>query len=114
MTAFVLNTNALDLIGLKSHTEGDYINDATVDVTVKDKAGVAVSGSTWPQIMVYVSGSNGDYRAILPAALGLVAKQKYTAFINAQGGGERLGHWEYPFTPIVRTGLPADETAANP
>lgn len=113
MTAFVLNTNALDLIGLKSHAEGDYINDATVDFTIKDKAGVAVAGSTWPQIMVYISGSNGDYRGILPAALALVNKQKYTAFINAQGGGERLAHFEYPFTPLTRTGLPADEEKLN-
>jgi hypothetical protein len=41
--------------------------------------------------------------------LQLVAKQKYTAFIDASGGGERIGHWQYPFTPLIRTGLPEDE-----
>lgn len=113
MTAFVMNTNALDLLGLKSHTEGVYLNDATVTFTIKDKAGTPVTGSTWPQTMVYITSSNGDYRALLPAALGLIAKQKYTVFIDAAGGGERIGHWQYPFTPLTRTGLPGDETALN-
>jgi len=106
MPMFVQNTGALDLIGLKSHTEDEFLNAAEVSFTVLDKNGEAVAGETWPKVMEYIEGSDGDYRGILPAALELVAKQKYTAVIDAEGGGERFGHWEVPFKPIVRTGLP--------
>jgi hypothetical protein len=112
MPAFVHNTNALDLIGLKSHVDDTFINDAIVVFTVKDKAGVEVAGETWPQTMTYVEGSDGDYRGILTAALELVAKQHYTAIIEADGGGERIGHFEVPFRPVVRTGLPEGVTSA--
>lgn len=106
MTAFVLNTNVLDLIGLKSHIEGVYIDDATVVYTIKDKAGVPINGASWPQEMVYVTGSQGDYQGILPSVLEMAAGKVYYAWIDAQGGGERIGHWEFPFKPLVRTGLP--------
>src|SRR5262245_45959436 len=106
MPAFVLNTNVLDLIGLKSHVENVYLNAATVTYTIKDKAGAEVGGATWPQEMVYVTGSNGDYQGILPSVLEMPPNKLYYAWIDAQVGGERIGHWEMPFKPITRTGLP--------
>lgn len=112
MTMFVHNTGALDLIGLKSHVDDTYINDATVTFTVKDKQGHELAGETWPQTMTYVVGSNGNYRGILSADLELIAKQHYTAIIEADGGGERIGHFEVPFKPLVRTGLPTGQTIA--
>lgn len=106
MPMFVANTGALDLIGLKSHVEDVYLNDAEVMFTIKDHFGAEVPGQSWPQPMEYIASSDGNYRGILPAALELVAKQKYVAIIDAAGVGERFGHWEVPFQPIVRTGLP--------
>lgn len=111
MTAFVLNTNVLDLLGLKSHIEDVFLNDATVTYTIKDKAGVEIDGATWPQEMVYVAGSNGDYQGILPSLLDMIPGKQYYAWIEAQGGGERIGHWQMPFKPLTRTGLP--EGTAN-
>jgi hypothetical protein len=112
MPAFVLNTNALDLLGLKSHTEGVFLPDAVVTFTIKDKAGVDVPGESWPQVMTYIPGSEADFRGILPAALEMTPNKVYTAFIDAAGGGERIGHWEMPFKPIIRTGLPEGVTTA--
>jgi hypothetical protein len=112
MPAFVLNTNALDLLGLKSHTEGVFLDDATVTFTIQDKSGVEAGGVTWPQVMTYVDGSQGDYQGIVPAATELAAGKQYYAIIDAQGGGERLGHWEMPFKPVTRTGLPEGTTNA--
>lgn len=112
MTAFVLNTNVLDLLGLKSHVEGVYLNSATVTFVIKDKAGVLVQGATWPQAMPYTVGSNGDYQGILPSTLQFLPNKVYYAFIDAQGGGERIGHWEMPFKPLIRTGLPEGVAAA--
>lgn len=104
--AFVSNTGVLDLLGLKSHIDDTFINSASVSFTVKDKAGADVTGIgiTWPQTMDYVAASDGDYRGIMPAALALVPKQHYTAFIEADGGGERIGHWEFKFQAMTRTG----------
>jgi hypothetical protein len=112
MTAFVLNTNALDLLGLKSHTEDTFLNDATVNFVIQDKGGVPVAGVTWPQAMVYVDASNGDYQGIVPSLAEMLPGKVYYAIIDAQGGGERIGHWEMPFKPLTRTGLPEGVTTA--
>ena len=64
----------------------EYLNAATVAVTLKDSAGVDVVGETWPLAMTYVSGSKGRYRAILTDALTLDPGAKYTAIITAVSG----------------------------
>ncbi len=104
MTAFVANSNVLELTTLTSEVEDVPINDATVTVTIK-KAGVAVAGISWPLTMDYVAASNGDYRAILSEGLDLENKGKYIAFIEANGGAGRVGHFEFPFTALTRTGV---------
>jgi hypothetical protein len=103
MTAFVANTNVLDLIGLKNEIAGTFINNAAVTVTIKDDQGVNVSGATWPMTMTYVTGSDGDYRAFLSEDLAFVAKGKYIAAIDADGGTNLVGHWELNFKPLART-----------
>lgn len=108
MTAFVGNTNLLTLEGLKDHITGSYINDASVEVTVKDKNGTAVTGQTWPEPMDYVPGSNGNYRAVIEHDVAFTAKQKYYAHIDANAGAERIGHWEFEFKPLKRTGVTDD------
>ncbi len=105
MTAFVANTNVLELNGLRSEIEDAYINNATVTVTVKDADGTAVAGESWPMTMDYVLSSDGDYRAIMSATLPFVAKAKYTAFIEANGGTDRVGHFEFTFKPITRASV---------
>jgi hypothetical protein len=102
MTAFVANTNLLELIGLRSEVEDAYINNATVTVTINGPNGDAISGETWPLAMSYVTASDGDYRATLLHTLPLIANQQYVAVIEANGGANRVGHWEFPFRPAVR------------
>jgi hypothetical protein len=103
-TVFVANTNMLELLGLRSEIEDEYIDDAAVSVTIKTKAGVEVSGVTWPLTMAYVAASDGDYRTILSEDLAFVAKADYIAYIEADGGAGRVGHWELPFKAQTRTG----------
>jgi len=104
MPAFVDNTNVLDLIGLKSEIEDQFINDAVVTVTIKDAAGEEVLGATWPMPMIYVVSSNGDYRSILTDELILAPGASHTAVIHAVGSGpDRVGHWEFIFKPKTRT-----------
>jgi hypothetical protein len=107
---YVANTNVLELSGLKSAIEDAFINDATVTVTLKDSEGNAVTGQTWPTTMAYVAASDGVYRAIMKDGLSIVAADddsaegvgEYTAFIEANAGTDRIGHWEFPVTAATR------------
>lgn len=105
MTAFIANTNILDLIGLKSEVENLFIDNATVTVTVKDQSGSEVAGVVWPVTMDYVAASNGNYRATLSHLIAFQNKKNYRAFIEVDAGVGRIGHWEFPFKPEIRTGV---------
>jgi hypothetical protein len=102
MTAFVANTNILELDGLKAAVDDAFINDADVEVTIKDSTGTNVTGVVWPVTMAYVTASEGKYRATLSSALGFVPKKKYTALIEVDAGAGRIGHWELEFKPLTR------------
>tara|TARA_R110000868_G_scaffold276699_1_gene536417 strand:- start:47 stop:358 length:312 start_codon:yes stop_codon:yes gene_type:complete len=102
MTAFVANTNVLELRGLQLAITEAYLNNATVSVTVKDDCGDNVSGQTWPATMNYVSASNGDYRAILLNTVALQSGKKYFAEISATGVNSEVGFWRYSFRPQTR------------
>jgi hypothetical protein len=99
--AFVANTNNLELNGLRNAATGAFVNDATVTVTIKDRAGATVAGVSWPLSMPYVTTSSGNYRAAVSHTLALVAGQWYTAEISATGGG-LVGFWVKPFAAITR------------
>lgn len=79
----------LDLEGLTNEATGEYLNAATVSVTLKDSTGTAVSGESWPKTMAYVSDTNGVYRCALTYALSITAGQRYTAEITAVQSGQR-------------------------
>lgn len=110
MTAFVANTNLLELKGLKSAVDDTFINDAAVTVTVReaegegddDAEGAPVAGTTWPVTMTYVGGSAGDYRGVLSHEIQFVAGTSYKAFIEADAGDDLVGHWELPVKPATR------------
>jgi hypothetical protein len=102
MTAFVANTNNLDLIGLKSAVSGNFISGATIGVVIKDNSGAEVSGQTWPTPMLYVDGSDGDYRAIISHEVGFVPGLNYVAEISVDAGGDRIGFWKFSFRPATR------------
>ena len=79
------NSNLLELRGLKDSVTAAYINDATVQATVRDKVGTILTGDTFPKGLAYVGGSNGVYRATLSKALNIVAGEFYTIKIAAVG-----------------------------
>jgi hypothetical protein len=77
-----------------------------VTVTVKDAAGANVAGQTWPLTLTSTDGTEpeGNYRGILKDTLQLTAGTLYVAHIAADAGADRIGHWEFNFTPKTRTG----------
>jgi hypothetical protein len=102
MTAFVANTNVLELRGLKGAIEDQFVNNATVSVTIRDAGGANVSGVTWPLSLDYVADSAGDYRAVIPHGAALVSGRQYTAEISVDAGADRVGFWRYVFRPLDR------------
>ena len=65
---------------------GEWVNDATVTVTLRNAAGSEVSGgNVWPATMSYKAGSDGLYQAVFQNGLSLTANAKYTATIDADG-----------------------------
>lgn len=104
MTAFVANTNVLEIVGLKDDIAETFINDATVTATVRDSQGDEVVGESWPLALDYVLSSDGVYRGFLSADLDLVSGRRYLAVIDVDGGVDRTAHWEFKFWPVVRSG----------
>lgn len=102
MTAFVANTNVLELRGLQEAIDQTYVNDATVVVTVKDDCGDPVSGQTWPTTMSYVASSSGDYRCTLLSTISLQSGKRYFAEITVDGPSSQTGFWRYEFRPQAR------------
>lgn len=89
---YCLNDNLIELDGLTNEATGAYVNDATVNCTLKDTAGVDIVGETWPLLMGYVSGSNGKYRATLEDTLTVTPGQYIVAYVDALGDGLK-GRW---------------------
>ena len=107
MTAFVANTNILEIDGISSATDGTFLNSATVTVTVSLTGGANVAGITWPQTMAYVAGSNGNYRLTLPSGVSFVAGQSYTAAITVNAGVQGTASYSFAFTAQTRATTPA-------
>lgn len=103
---YVANTNIIEVTGLKSAIEDEFIADADVTVTVKDAEGTNVSGQTWPLTLASIDGTDpeGNYRGILKDTLDLTAGTTYYAHVDADAGSDRIGHWEFAFVPKTRRG----------
>lgn len=102
-TVYVDNTNVLQLDGLQDAIDSSYINDADVTFSLVDKDAAELDGQTWPADMDYVATSNGNYRGFIENDVELVAGQTYRAIIEVDAGTNRIGHYEFPFVPKIRT-----------
>ena len=80
------NDHLIKLTGLKDASDDSFINDATVTVTIKTLADVAVSGISWPLTLVYTASSDGDYTVTLDKAIILVLWDRYVAEITVVAG----------------------------
>lgn len=95
------NEHLIELDALQNAADSSYLNSATVTVTVKDSAGVNVTGETWPKAMAYVASSNGKYRATLSDAMAIVPGRYYAAYITAESSG-LTGNWQIPLRAAIR------------
>lgn len=65
--------------------DGAAINDATVEVTLKDADGIEIAGETWPIAMNYVASSDGKYTVTLTHELEVEANASVFAHGVATG-----------------------------
>jgi len=87
------NDMVLEVSALRNEVSGGFLNNATVTVSLKTSAGVAVSGSSWPLALSYVAASDGAYRATLADTLELTPGSRYLAEIIADGGAGLRAKW---------------------
>jgi hypothetical protein len=93
MNIYISNDNLLTLDKAFDAVTQAYINDATVEVTLLDRAGGEVDGQPWPQTLAYVAESDGKYRAVLDDALELKPDRPYDAVINLDAGSGKKANW---------------------
>lgn len=102
-TLYVDNDTLLEVTRLRNDVTGDFLNSATVMVTLNNSAGVAVVGDTWPKPMSYVPASEGTYRATMPYTLALTSGQRYTAELTADAGAGLHATWQIECVARNRT-----------
>lgn len=83
---YVDNDNNVGLDGLVNPVDGEYVNDAVVELTLLDASGVELTGQAWPLTLVYVTASNGDYEGIIESTVVAVAGATGTMQIVATRG----------------------------
>lgn len=87
-TIYRLNDNTVEWSLMSLSTDGSYINDATVTMTLCTYASgsrVVVTDAS-ALAMAYVASSNGKYQGVLPASLTLVAGDTHKLEITATSG----------------------------
>ena len=76
------NTIIVEANRLRNDITDEWLNEATVELTVTDSSGHELLGPSWPMVMDYVEGTNGSYRAILPADLPVEDEKEYRVRIS--------------------------------
>ena len=90
---YVGNDNLLKADHVREEVTGEFMNSATVQVTLFDGNGEEVGGDTWPRTMDYVTDSKGVYRTTLPKTLDLVPNGRYVAAVEVDGGAGLYAKW---------------------
>lgn len=92
---YVGNTSNIEVQGL-TDINGNYVNNATVQVTSIVKVGETdnVSGIALPITCPYLTGTNGDYRGTIPSTAAFVDGVVYEATIKVTALTGEVGTWE--------------------
>jgi hypothetical protein len=102
MKIYVDSSNLLVVTSVKNYVSGDYINDATVEVTILDDNNQEVSGETWPKA-VGPLGVSGTYRCTLPYDLDINDDEAYTAKVFVDGGEGLRRTWYRPLVGDIHS-----------
>lgn len=93
MTALKLseNNSSYIQIALSNPVGGEFVNDATVTGRIDDASNNVIVPTF---AMIYVTASDGLYRATAAPNAGIVDGKTYKVIINATGVSGLVGAWE--------------------
>ena len=94
---WINNTNTVSLVGLRSAVDDVFLNSGTGDVVINASAKVTNNGETIGSTITlpYITGTDGEYMANLPATLPLIEDQYYTIEITVSDGTV-TSNWNIP------------------
>jgi len=95
------NSTDVALVGVKPRG-GDFINDATVTMTLRNSAGVVVVGAENLPLEP-VEESDGEYLGQLPDSLDLTENGEYKLKVRAVKAGVAVGTWTADLVAKVRS-----------
>lgn len=94
--------NVLEVLGVQNAVTEEYLNDATVTVTVVDaQTDAPIAGQAWPLTLPHAPGSNGDYRATLVDTLAVSPQQTLVAKVTVDNGSGLQRYWEIPIRVVI-------------
>jgi hypothetical protein len=101
VTLYPLNTQIIEVDGVTDATSGDYLNDATGSATLLDYRGrpdPIINNLAMP----YVTGSNGNYKGVVPDTFDAAVGSGYTLQIQITQGPVQV-LWSLPTVVKLRT-----------
>ena len=96
LTIWFGNSHKVSLSELRD-LAGQYVNNASVTVTLFDQAGDALAGTTWPLTMQEDGTNTGTYTAIIPYDVEVIPNQRLAGRIVADVSGV-VAQWDCPLT----------------
>lgn len=86
------NDMVIEVADLINSLTGAFINDAVINATLKDEAGVDVAGQVWPVVIPY-SATPGLYRVTVDKAVEVLDDTGYLLHILATTPGALDAEW---------------------
>ena len=92
---FIDNDNVVRLTGLRNvmEPEGQYMNNVTVEVTLKNHMNQEVAGQSWPLTLSYVNGSDGDYVGQLEDGI-IMGAAPHKLSVHIDGGTDKIANFD--------------------
>lgn len=84
---YINSDNLLFVRGVQNTLTEEFINDATVELTLLDSAGVEIVGQTWPLVMTYQTASDGNYYGTVEDTINVEDGDEGTARLEITGDG---------------------------
>lgn len=99
----VANDQTIQVSGVTNQETGAFVNDATVNVSLKTPDGSYVSGQDWPLVLEYEVASDGNYSGLISRDVSLVHNTQYIIEISVAGGDGLAGFWRFARPAKYRT-----------
>jgi len=107
MLAYENNDHAVRLTGasalnLATGLASALTGTALVQFRVQDADYVDVVGETWPQTMMYIAGSLGDFIGVLRNEVVLQVGATYHFIATVDAGPDQYAEWDIPLPVLTR------------